>query len=362
MGNLYSEAPPLEDFYAWRDVRVLDECNWYGWFIDYWMEGGLMRDMFTHKITTTEHWEMLMQPTMYTRAQLDYDRVVGDQVVTPSYDPHCTNGDVSRGCKPIAVISAEKLRDYDEGPAETAAIANILKNDNRIGQYVIAPEAWNCIWKELIQRGKGLPTVYQRPGYVEDDYNFSREMLEEMVKELDRLIGKYGGSAWNSKPTANRIVELLKVHRTLIRKELGDVISGRRKLTSKDFLGPEERRRLQTKEKEESGNSTAWKDEKNNKRDSTQYFNDLEHKAQAEKRKKRRDLRVKERVEKRREMRKLEQQNKTRVEDDASQVKDDETRVLGENKIKVHDNVSQVKDDESQETNVDMPKLKRMMQ
>mmetsp|Transcript_10017 Transcript_10017/g.18259 ORF Transcript_10017/g.18259 Transcript_10017/m.18259 type:complete len:596 (+) Transcript_10017:38-1825(+) len=360
LGNLYTEAPPLEDFYAWRDKRVLDECNWYGWFIDYWMEGGLMRDIFTHKITTPEHWEMLMQPTIFTRAELQYDRVVGDKVVTESYDPHCINGDVSGGCKPIAVISAEKLRDFNDGPEETAFIANVLKNDNRIGKYVIAPEAWNCIWKELIQRGKGLPTVYQRPGFVEDDYNFSREMLEEMVKELDRLIGKYGGSAWNSKPTANRIVKLLKVHLALIQRELGDVISGRRKLTSKDFLGPEERRRLQVKEKEETGNSTAaWKDKEN--KDSTEYFNDLEHKAQAAKRKKRRDARVKERVDKRREARKLEQ-NRTRVEDDASPVKDGETRALVANKTKVEDGVSQVKHDESHKTDIDMPKRKRMMQ
>mmetsp|Transcript_6524 Transcript_6524/g.10697 ORF Transcript_6524/g.10697 Transcript_6524/m.10697 type:complete len:393 (-) Transcript_6524:127-1305(-) len=358
LGNLYTEAPPLEDFYAWRDKRVLDECNWYGWFIDYWMEGGLMRDIFTHKITTPKHWGMLMQPTIYTRAELDYDRVVGDQVVTPSYDPHCTNGDVSGGCKPIAVVSAEKLRDFDEGPEETAFIANILKNDDRIGQYVIAPEAWNCIWKELIQRGKGLRTVYQRPGFVEDDYNFSREMLEEMMKELNRLIDKYSGSAWNSKPTANRIVALLKVHRTQIKKELGDVISGRRKLTSKDFLGPEERRRLQVKEEEETGNSTvSWKG-KNNK-DSVEYFNDLEHKARAEKRKKRRDARVKKRVEERREARKLEQ-NRTRVEGDASRVKDGETRALVANKTKVEGGVRRLKDDGTRKTDVDMPKRKRM--
>ena len=40
IGNLYSERPPVEDFYQWRDERVLDEIHWYGWFIDFYMEGG----------------------------------------------------------------------------------------------------------------------------------------------------------------------------------------------------------------------------------------------------------------------------------------------------------------------------------
>ena len=41
--NLYVERPPLEDFLLWRDLRVIDEISWYGWFIDYYMESGLMR-------------------------------------------------------------------------------------------------------------------------------------------------------------------------------------------------------------------------------------------------------------------------------------------------------------------------------
>ena len=39
--KLYAERPPLEDFLVWRDERVLDEIHWYGWFIDYYMEGGM---------------------------------------------------------------------------------------------------------------------------------------------------------------------------------------------------------------------------------------------------------------------------------------------------------------------------------
>ena len=40
LDHLYAERPPLDDFLEWRDLRVMDEIYWYGWFIDYYMEGG----------------------------------------------------------------------------------------------------------------------------------------------------------------------------------------------------------------------------------------------------------------------------------------------------------------------------------
>ena len=73
-----------------------------------------------------------MIPSGYKREDLDYDVIVGhDTIVTPSYEPHCINGDVTDGCEPADVISAKKLWDYDtQGPAETARIANVLELDN----------------------------------------------------------------------------------------------------------------------------------------------------------------------------------------------------------------------------------------
>ena len=308
LDKLYSERPPMEDFLAWRDERVLEECHWYSWFIDYWMEGGLMRDMFTHQITTPEHWNMLMmvsrgsficsfvhldvhinftliasllQPTKYKREELEYDLVVGNEtIVTPSYDPHCTNGDVSGGCEPVAVISAEKLRDYSDGPPETAKIANVLLNDNRTGQYVIAPEAWDCVWQELIKNGKGLKTVNDRPGFVEEDYNFSAEMLEEMIFELDYLINKYSGPEWSTRETANRLVELLTEHHALIQAELDEVNSGIRKLSDKDFLGPKERKLRKIRAREETpasdSSSSTSTIEKQDDKDYSEYFRELD--------------------------------------------------------------------------------------
>lgn len=85
--------------------------------------------------------------------------------------------------------------------------------------------------------------MYDRPGFVETDYSFSAEMLEEMIHELDRLITKYSASPWNAKATANKLVSLLTEHRVLVQEELDDVLAGRRILTEKDFLGSKERKK-----------------------------------------------------------------------------------------------------------------------
>lgn len=281
----------MEDFLAWRDERVMDEVHWYGWFIDYWMEAGLLRDIFTHKITTQEHWNLLMMPTVYPKSSITYELIVGDQVVTPTYDPHCVE-DVSGGCEPIAIISAEKLADYDEGPAETRKIAQVLMNNEKMAQWVISEDAWHCVWEELIVNRKGLKTFLDRPGFVEADYNFSAEMLEEMLHELDRLITKYGSDEWNTKATANRVVELLTWHRGLIQTELDEVNAGTRVLTDNDFLGPKERMKRKMKKLEQE---VAKVDARHltrrhleEKKDYTEYFeafNKALHKRRREKNK-----------------------------------------------------------------------------
>ena len=201
-----------------------------------------MRDIFTHKITTPEHWYMLMMPTVYSKDEVAYDKIVGDQVVTPTYDPHCVN-DVSGGCEPIRIVSAERLAETDTGPAETHKIAEVLMNNPKTAQYVIEEETWDCIWDELIVKGKGLKTVKDRPN-SEQEYNFSAEMLEEMIHELDRLITKYSSNDWNAKVVANDLVGLLQEHRVLLQTELSEVTSGARVLTKHDFLGPTERKKM----------------------------------------------------------------------------------------------------------------------
>jgi hypothetical protein len=239
--KMYTERPPKEDFLAWRDVKVMDEVHWYGWFIDYYMEAGLMRDIFTHKITTPEHWYMLMQPTRYTKAETEFDQMVGYAVVKPSYDPHCVY-DISGGCFPIKIISAEKLVKADTGPAEGRKIAKVLQQSPGFQDHLIGEEAWECIWTELIVNKKGLKTFIDREGITEQDYNFSTEMLDEMIGEFNRLISKYSRSEWTGNEIAQDLVALLQEHLALIVEERDEVLSGARKLKDTDILGPETRK------------------------------------------------------------------------------------------------------------------------
>ena len=204
---------------------------------------GLMRCIFTHKMTTPKHWYMLMQPTRYTKEEMDYDLIVGNQTVTPSYDPHCLN-DVSGGCFPIEIISAEKLVEQDTGVAEGRKIAKVLEGRTGVEDWLIPEDAWECIWEELIIRKKGLKTFIDREGVEERDYNFSEEMLSEMVIELTRLINKYSSADWNTKPVANTLVELLQGHLALIEVELAEVQANVRMLRPHDFLGQETRNKL----------------------------------------------------------------------------------------------------------------------
>ena len=214
---------------------------------------------------------------------------VDDGSITETYYSRCADGDVSDGCEPVAVISAENLRSMS-GSSETTKIANTLLADSRMGQYVIAEEAWDCVWEEIIARGKGLKTLYDRPGFVENDYDFSKDMIEEMISQLSRLITKYSGPDWNTKETANRIVELLTEHHLLIRAE-HDNTPDDRMLKDTNFLGPKERkRRRQMKIKQQSINEGGGGQQAEYTKDYLVFLKALEQQLQENKEMKRKEM------------------------------------------------------------------------
>ncbi|KAL9178303.1 hypothetical protein ACHAXT_001731 [Thalassiosira profunda] len=253
--KLNDGVPTVAEYLGWRDSHVMTEILEYGWHIDYWMEGGLLRDVFTHELTTKEHWDDLVSKPYLPSEELDIGNYVANgTTVEATYDPHCeSGGDISGGCVPVAIISADHLKTPGAtGRAETNAIANALTNDVKTGQYVIAAEAWGCIWRELMEAKKGAKTMEDRPGYANkkaDGYNFSAEMLEAMVSELERLIGKYSGPEWAGDARALRLVDILTEHLAEIQTELDEVNSGARMLGEHDFLGPNERARQRTLKK-----------------------------------------------------------------------------------------------------------------
>jgi hypothetical protein len=184
-----------------------------------------------------------MTPGDYTAYELSYEaHHAENDEITPTYDPHCINK-VSGGCTPINVISGERLLDPSTGPSETQKIGDALKGKPGISEYLINEEAWPCLWNEMIVNKKGEKTFLDREGYEERNYNFSEEMLQEMIEEYDRLIEKYSSAEWSSKPIANTLIDLFLDHRSWILQELSEVKSGVRTLTDNDFLGPMERQK-----------------------------------------------------------------------------------------------------------------------
>ena len=71
--DLFQGIIEADKYAMWRNERTMDEIGWYGWLIDYWMEDGLMRDYFDHKVTTPEHFELLREPETYTYGELQWD-------------------------------------------------------------------------------------------------------------------------------------------------------------------------------------------------------------------------------------------------------------------------------------------------
>lgn len=155
-------------------------------------------------------------------------------------EPNCSK--IEGTCRPIAVISADRLRDYADGPAENEIIGNVLTTNKMTGKYVIDKSNWSCMWDQIVNKNKGPVTFEDRN--IEDDPNFSAFMLEEMASELQRLVDKYSDVPWIPNPQAQRIVELLSEHIPMLRTEIDNIKSGRRTLSVKDIYGPGEREAL----------------------------------------------------------------------------------------------------------------------
>ena len=184
---------------------------------------------------------MILNPVRYDTHDISFDKIVGNETeIEAAYDPHCVN-DVSGGCEPVEVISAERLTELGKGPAEGRKIARALKDKEGVKDFLMSEDAWECVWTELIVNKKGVKTFLDREGLEERDYNFSEEMLDAMLVEVNRLITKYSGSEWTEKATAINLVELLIEHRTSIEDEVAEVRAGIRKLRKTDFLGSKTR-------------------------------------------------------------------------------------------------------------------------
>jgi len=207
------ENAPVEEFLVWRDLRVFDEIHWYSWFIDYYMEAGLMRDMFNHEVTVEAQWQMSILPNFFTKHEVRHGRFVNDtDALTNTYDPMCAT--LSKGCYPVMVLDPEKLVHPDYGPIEARKLAQVVNGTEGFDEWMIEEEAWECIWRELIIEKKGITTFLDKATLDYDSYTYSFEMKNEMWHQTNRLIEKY---EVRGDQVAIDLVNILRGHR----EELG---------------------------------------------------------------------------------------------------------------------------------------------
>jgi hypothetical protein len=265
----------------------MQEIFRYGWYIDYWMENGLLRDPFIHNIIDQDNWNLWNEPEAIKnerekviichrtnskknpmvvievsvnalQAHLDHGDFYGTcegAANDPTFmnqnislihdghgiqDPKCNN--ITNSCRPVNIISADKLRDFTDGPAETEIIGNILMTNEKMSKWVINQEAWDCIWDKVIDKNEGPMTFDDRD--ISLDPSFSQAMIEAMMEEVTRLLTKYSADPWTDDANANRLVFLLSEHLPLLQTELDELISGRRTLSQKDIFMPGERQAL----------------------------------------------------------------------------------------------------------------------
>jgi len=184
------------------------EIHWYSWFIDYYMEGGLMRDMFNHELTVPEHWQMAIMPNHFTKLESRHGRFVSaTDTIIPAYDPMCAT--VSKGCQPVLALDPDKLTDLDDGPAEARKLAEVIDGTEGFGEWLIEEEAWECIWRELIIEKKGIITFLDKIDFDIEAYTFSFELKNEMWNEINRLIEKYED---RGDQVATDLVDILRGH------------------------------------------------------------------------------------------------------------------------------------------------------
>ncbi len=116
---------------------IFAEVHWWSWFIEYYMEAGLMRDMFTHELTVPAQWTMSILPNFFTKFEARHGRFVEEgATVEPRHDPMCAT--IEQGCYPILlVIDPEKLVDPMYGIAEARKLALVVNGTEGFDEWMI---------------------------------------------------------------------------------------------------------------------------------------------------------------------------------------------------------------------------------
>jgi len=220
LDRVFTMRAPTEDWIKWRDIRVSAEIHWWSWHIDYWMEGGLLRDMFTHELTTPKHFLRIMAPTVYTEAEL---RAWQSKLtnVQPTYDTHCNGGDMNN-CRPTVIASYERMMDPSTGPQEVAKFTAVI--EGKAGIEFVEQAARQCAWEKIvIEKASGRRDTRDREGPPIEDYIFTPTHLDAMMGELERIRDKYSASEYSSNKVANELVEYIEEYITDLQTDMDNM-------------------------------------------------------------------------------------------------------------------------------------------
>jgi len=188
----FTLRPVLSEWEDFKEARFAREVQSWGWHLEYWMENGLFRDVFTHQLTTPEGIEGIMNPSIYSAPELaSYQEGLSN--VNATWDKHCVEGDMPY-CVPVAIVSYEKLMDPLTGPSELAKLAAVIQNQP--GMNVVDQIAWDCVWNEVVLRNDtGVRVDANREGPEMDNYSFTVEEVKTILIELERLKEKYSSES-----------------------------------------------------------------------------------------------------------------------------------------------------------------------
>ncbi len=199
----YTKRAPIDDWIKWRDTRFDVEIKKWGWFLDYWMEGGIARDMLSNEFTTLEHFKRLTQPTMYASPELIAAQdALGD--VSAVFDDHCLT---DMNCNPVAIASFERMINETTGPSEIERFVAVI--ENKTAWPISDKDTRECVWHQMIVEGKSFVNTYhdrEGNGPGEKEFNFTFSQMEKIQEELERVKTKYSRPGWTNNTIAQSLL------------------------------------------------------------------------------------------------------------------------------------------------------------
>jgi len=213
LDRTFTLRPPITEWIAWRDLRFNTEMHYYRWHIDYWMEQGLLRDVYTHELTNVANFQRLTDPSQYTEAELmSYQSGLG--FVQADHDRHCDNDGNMGDCRPVLMVSYEHLIDQVTGLQEVAKLAAAIQN--KAGIDIIPEKNRQCVWDEIVTgRVTGVRDDRDRDsdgGPSLEEYEFTPDQMQMIIDQLKIMYAKYNSGLWIDVPVAQELCNYLEVY------------------------------------------------------------------------------------------------------------------------------------------------------